>query len=100
MRADDAVKFRGVFENYKLLNWAYTRSLSNWKVYESKFSAKRKLPELIKVVEQGQIVAICRRGVPVVDLIPSKRSTVEGPKFGALRGRILIHDPEWWKAIS
>jgi prevent-host-death family protein len=62
--------------------------------------AKNKLPELIKAVEDGEAVTICRRGVPVVDLVPTKTSTGEKPKFGTLKGRIVINDPEWWKPMS
>lgn len=62
--------------------------------------AKNKLPELIKAVEAGEPVTICRRGVPVVDLIPTKVSTAERPKFGTLKGRIVIHDPDWWKPMT
>ena len=61
--------------------------------------AKNKLPELIKAAEDGEAVTICRRGIPVVDLVPTKASTNEKPKFGTLKGRIAIHDPEWWKPI-
>ena len=34
--------------------------------------AKNKLPELIKAVEDGEQVTICRRGVPVADLVRTK----------------------------
>jgi prevent-host-death family protein len=62
--------------------------------------AKNKLPELIKAAEDGESVTICRRGVPVVDLVPTKASAGEKPKFGTLRGRVVIHDPDWWKPMS
>jgi len=62
--------------------------------------AKNKLPELIKAAEDGENVTICRRGVPVVDLVPTKASRAEKPKFGTLNGRVVIHDPEWWKPMS
>ena len=62
--------------------------------------AKNKLPELIKAAEDGESVTICRRGVPVVDLVPTKVGTGEKPKFGTLKGRIVVHDPEWWKPMS
>jgi prevent-host-death family protein len=62
--------------------------------------AKNKLPELIKAVEDGEAVTICRRGIPVVDLVRTKTSTGEKPKFGTLKGRIVINDPEWWKPMS
>lgn len=62
--------------------------------------AKNKFPELIKAVEGGEPVTICRRGVPVVDLIPTKAATAEEPRFGTLRGQIVINDPDWWKPMS
>ena len=61
--------------------------------------AKNKLPKLIKTVENGEPVTICRRGVPVVDLVPTKEARKK-PKFGTLAGRIIIHDPDWWKPMS
>jgi prevent-host-death family protein len=63
-------------------------------------NAKNKLPELIKAVEKGEAVTICRRGVPVVDLVPTKAATGKKPRFGTLRGRIIIHDPDWWKPMT
>lgn len=62
--------------------------------------AKNKLPELVKAVEDGETVTICRRGVPVVDLVPTKTASSEKPRFGTLKGRVLIHDPDWWKPIA
>jgi prevent-host-death family protein len=62
--------------------------------------AKNKLPELIKAAEGGENVTICRRGVPVVDLVPTKASRGEKPKFGTLKGHVVIHDPGWWKPMT
>ncbi|HEX3584719.1 MAG TPA: type II toxin-antitoxin system prevent-host-death family antitoxin [Candidatus Angelobacter sp.] len=62
--------------------------------------AKNKLPELIKAAEGGENVTICRRGVPVVDLVPTKASTGDKPKFGTLKDRVVIHDPDWWKPMT
>ncbi len=62
--------------------------------------AKNKLPDLIKAVERGEPVTICRRGVPVVDLVRTKTSTGQKPRFGTLKGRIKINDPDWWKPMS
>lgn len=62
--------------------------------------AKNKLPELIRAVEDGESVTICRRGIPVADLVRSKKSARKKPKFGTLRGKIVIHDPDWWKPMS
>ena len=62
--------------------------------------AKNKLPELIKAVEDGEPVTICRRGVPVVDLIRTKSTTPEKRRLGTLKGRIVINDPDWWKPMT
>lgn len=59
--------------------------------------AKNKLPELIKAVEQGEQVTIARRGVPVADLV---RTTATKRKFGTLKGKIKINDPNWWKPMT
>jgi len=71
--------------------------------YIMKFSvadAKNKLPELIKAVEDGEAVTICRRGVPVVDMVRTKEASAKKPQFGTLRGRIKILDPDWWKPMT
>ncbi len=60
--------------------------------------AKKKLPELIKSVENGTSVTICRRGVPVVDLVRSEKPARKKRTLGTLRGKIQIHDPNWWKS--
>jgi antitoxin (DNA-binding transcriptional repressor) of toxin-antitoxin stability system len=62
--------------------------------------AKNKLPKLLRAVEDGESVTICRRGVPVADLVRSGKSAGERPKFGTLRGRIAVNDPSWWKPMS
>jgi prevent-host-death family protein len=62
--------------------------------------AKNKLPELIKAVEAGEPVTICRRGVPVVDIVRTKKPVKKKPKFGTLRGKIKIIDPDWWKPLT
>ena len=62
--------------------------------------AKNKLPELIKAVEDGEAVTICRRGMPVVDIVPTEKASHKKPKFGTLLGKIVIHDPDWWKPMT
>lgn len=62
--------------------------------------AKNKLPELIKAVEDGEPVTICRRGVPVVDIVRTKKSARKKRILGALRGQIKINDPNWWKPMT
>jgi len=58
------------------------------------------LPELIKAVEHGEPVTICRRGVPVVDIVRSEKLLRKKPKLGTLRGKIEVLDPDWWKPMG
>jgi len=67
---------------------------------ESVADAKNKLPELIKAVENGETVTICRRGVPTVDIVRTKVATRKRPKLGTLRNKIKIIDPNWWKPMA
>lgn len=62
--------------------------------------AKNRLPELIKAAEQGESVTICRRGKPVVDLVATKQTDTNKPRFGTLRGKIVEIDPDWWKPMT
>ena len=62
--------------------------------------AKNNLPELIKAVENGKPVTICRRGVPVVDIIRTRKSGGRKTVFGTLKGKIKINDPNWWKPMT
>lgn len=62
--------------------------------------AKNKLPELIKAVEDGESITICRRGTPVVDIVRTKAPAQKERKLGTLRGKIQIFDPDWWKPMS
>ena len=62
--------------------------------------AKNKLPELIKAVEDGEPVTICRRGTPVVDIVRTTRASHEKTRFGTLKGKVIIHDPDWWKPMT
>jgi prevent-host-death family protein len=62
--------------------------------------AKNKLPELIKAVENGKPVTICRRGVPVVDIVRTEKPARKKRTLGALKGKIQILDPKWWKPMT
>jgi prevent-host-death family protein len=62
-------------------------------------AAKNKLPALIKAVENGQPVTICRRGVPVVDIVRTKDPNCRKRTLGTLRGKIQVLDPDWWKPM-
>jgi prevent-host-death family protein len=62
--------------------------------------AKNNLPELIRAVEDGESVTICRRGAPVVDIVRTKEPGRKKRKFGTLKGKIQILDPDWWKPMT
>jgi prevent-host-death family protein len=62
--------------------------------------AKNKLPELIKAVEDGESVTICRRGTPVVDLVRTSASGEGKRIFGTLKGKLIEIDPDWWKPMT
>ena len=63
-------------------------------------SAKNKLPELIKAVENGQTVTICRCGVRAVDPVRTKVPNRKKRKLGTLRDKVEIYDPDWWKPMT
>jgi antitoxin (DNA-binding transcriptional repressor) of toxin-antitoxin stability system len=62
--------------------------------------AKNNLPELIKAVEAGEDVTICRRGIPVVDLVRSHAGSREKPRLGSMKDRIVVNDPDWWRPMT
>jgi prevent-host-death family protein len=62
--------------------------------------AKNKLPELIKAVEDGEPVTICRRGVPVVDMVRTKEPSRKLRTLGTLKGKVQVIDPDWWKPMA
>jgi prevent-host-death family protein len=76
--------------------YSYPKSIMKVSVAD----AKNKLPELIRAVEDGEAVTICRRGEPVADLVRTKKAGRHKPKFGTLKGKIIIHDPDWWKPMT
>jgi prevent-host-death family protein len=62
-------------------------------------TAAKNKPELIKAVEDGLPVTICRRGVPVVDIVRTGDLNRRKRTLGTLRGRIQVLDPDWWKPM-
>jgi len=62
--------------------------------------AKNKLPELIKKVEDGESITICRRGVPVADLVRTSKARKQRRRLGTFRDKIVINDPDWWKPMT
>jgi antitoxin (DNA-binding transcriptional repressor) of toxin-antitoxin stability system len=51
-------------------------------------------------VEGGEAVTICRRGTPIVDIVRTAKSGPQPPRFGTLKGKVVIHDADWWKPMS
>ena len=62
--------------------------------------AKNKLPKLIKAVEDGESVTICRHGAPVVDIVRTTKPNAEKPKFGTLKDKVTVLDADWWKPMT
>jgi antitoxin (DNA-binding transcriptional repressor) of toxin-antitoxin stability system len=62
--------------------------------------AKNKLTALIKAVENGETVTICRRGEPAVDLVRTTSSSGRKPRFGTMKDKIKIIDPDWSKPMT
>ena len=63
--------------------------------------AKNRLPELIKAVENGERVTICRHGKPVAELVrtsPKAKRGVQLGRFSHLKNVEL--DPDWWKPMT
>ena len=57
--------------------------------------AKNKLTQLLQAVEKGERVTICRHGKPIADLVQTGSATRRAPKFGTLKRKIKILDPNW-----
>ncbi len=62
--------------------------------------AMNQLPRLIRAVEDGESVTICRDGTPVVDIVRTSRARTETPKFGTMKDRVRVLDPDWWKPMT
>ncbi len=62
--------------------------------------AKNKLPELIRAVEDGAQVTICRRGTPVADIVRTEQPARKKRVLGTMKGKIQIVDPNWWKPMT
>jgi prevent-host-death family protein len=62
--------------------------------------AKNKFTELLKEVENGKKVTICRRGKPIAALVREAKPATKKRELGFLRGQNIVIDPDWWKAMS
>jgi antitoxin (DNA-binding transcriptional repressor) of toxin-antitoxin stability system len=57
--------------------------------------ARAHLPELLRAVQRGKTVTIMRYDRPLADLAPSKQARKPARKFGTLKGKVKIVDPNW-----
>ncbi|MGC9947905.1 MAG: type II toxin-antitoxin system prevent-host-death family antitoxin [Bryobacteraceae bacterium] len=57
--------------------------------------ARTHLPELLKAVQRGKTITILRYDKPIADLAPSKQALKPVRKFGTLKGKVKIVDPNW-----
>lgn len=62
--------------------------------------AKNTLPKLIKAVEEGESVTIYRHGTPVVDMVRTTKADPKKPRFGTLKEKVTVLDPDWWKPMG
>jgi len=53
------------------------------------------LPELLKAVQRGKTITISRYDQPIADLAPSKLALKPQRKFGTLKGKVKIVNPNW-----
>jgi prevent-host-death family protein len=59
--------------------------------------ARNTFTKLLQAVENGERVTICRHGKPVADIVATREKESEAPKYGTLKGKAFILDPDWWK---
>lgn len=57
--------------------------------------ARNQFTKLIHAAEKGERITICRHGKPVVDLVPAEKRDSTPRKFGTMKGKGLIVDPDW-----
>jgi prevent-host-death family protein len=55
--------------------------------------ARDKFTQVLKIVENGEVVTITRNGRAVAEIVPAKRK--RNPKFGTLKDRQIVIDPDW-----
>lgn len=53
------------------------------------------MPELLKAVQRGKTVTISRYDRPIADLSPSQQARKPPRRFGTLKGKVKIIDPDW-----
>ena len=75
------------------INYGYNNSMD-----VSTAEAKNRLPELIRAVEQGELVVITRHGRPVAQLGPAPAAR-RNPVLGGMKGRIRLL-PGWDDPIT
>jgi prevent-host-death family protein len=62
--------------------------------------AKANLPALLKAVQRGQSISISRYNKPIAELVPPQTARKPQRKFGTLKGKIKIIDPNWARPMT
>jgi antitoxin (DNA-binding transcriptional repressor) of toxin-antitoxin stability system len=62
--------------------------------------AKAHLPELVERVSRGERITIMRYKKPVAELGPSPVAEKPKPKFGTLKGKVILYDPNAFKPMT
>lgn len=62
--------------------------------------AKNKFTQLLRAVEKGQRVTICRRGKPIADIVRTEAPSAKKVEFDTLKGKGIVIDPDWWKPMT
>jgi len=59
--------------------------------------AKTRLSKLLRLVEAGERVTICRNGQPAAEIVPVRSGAIE---LGAGCGEAKADSDDWWQAMS
>lgn len=63
--------------------------------------AKANLPELLDAVERGQTISISRYNKRIAELGPPRNRVKRAArKFGTLKGKVRVIDPNWAAPMS
>lgn len=61
--------------------------------------AKAQLSHLLNLIEQGEVVEICRRNVPIAEVKKVENKKKQERKFGMLKGQVHV-PPEFFEPMS
>jgi antitoxin (DNA-binding transcriptional repressor) of toxin-antitoxin stability system len=61
--------------------------------------AKTNLSHLLSLIEQGEVVEICRRNIPIAEIRKTANKKKPERKFGMLKGKVHV-PPEFFEPMS